>query len=80
MGEKTLKFNNIKVNKNEFHRSKEAIDLDLVDTGKIVVSDKYRHREEDFKYFIGYQENETVKPLCIILPQMNGYIKYFDNG
>ena len=80
MGEKTLKFNNIKVNKNEFHRSKEAIDLDLVDTGKIVVSDKFRHREEDFKYFIGYQENETVKPLCIILPQMNGYIKYFDNG
>ena len=36
--DKTLKFNNIKVNKNEFHKSKNAIDLDLVDTGKIVVS------------------------------------------
>ena len=35
MGEKTLKFNNIKVNKNEFHKSKQAIELDLVDTGKI---------------------------------------------
>ena len=31
---KTLKFNKIKVNKNEFHRSKQAIDLDSVDTGK----------------------------------------------
>ena len=78
MGEKTLKFNNIKVNKKEFHRSKQAIDLDLVDTGKIVVSDRFKHRE-GFKYFIGYQEDET-KPLCIILPQMNGYIKYFENG
>ena len=80
MGEKTLKFNNIKVNKKEFHKSKKAIDLDLVDTGKIVVSDRFRHSEEGFKYFISYQEDEIVKPLCIILPQMNGYIKYFDNG
>ena len=31
-------------------------------------------------YFIGYQEGETVKPLCIFLPQMSGYIKYFENG
>ena len=39
MGEKTLKFNNIKFNKKECHKSKQDIDLDLVDTGKIVVSD-----------------------------------------
>ena len=78
MGEKTLKF--IKVNKKEFHKSRQAIELDLVNTGKIVVSDKFRHSEEGFKYFIGYRENEIVKPLCIILTQMNGYIKYFDNG
>ena len=71
---------NIKVNKKEFYRSKQAIDLDLVDTGKIVVSDRFRHSEEGFKYFIGYQKDEIVKPLCIILPQMNGFIKYFDNG
>ena len=80
MGEKTLKFNNIKVNKKQFHKSKQAIDLDSVDTDKIVVSDKSRYSEESFKYFIGYQEDEIVKPLYIILPQMNGYIKYFENG
>ena len=80
MGEKTLKFNTIKVNKKEFHKSKKAIDLDLADTHKIVVSHKFRHSEEVFKFFIGYQEDEIVKPLCVILPQMNGYIKYFDNG
>ena len=68
MSEKTLKFNNVKINKKEFHKSKQAIDLDLVDTDKIVVSNKLKHSEEGFKYFIGYQEDETVKPLCIILP------------
>ena len=70
MGEKTLKFSNIKVNKKEFHRSKKAIDLDLIDAGKIVVSDRFKHSEEGFKYFIGYQDDEIVKPLCIILQQM----------
>ena len=80
MCKKTLKFSNIKVNKKEFHRTKKAIDFDLLDTGKIVVSDRFKHSEEGSKYFIGYQEDEIVKPLCIILPQMNGYIKYFDNG
>ena len=79
MSEKTLEFNNIKINKNEFHKSKQAIDLDSITTDKIVVSDKFRHSEDGYKYFIGYQEDEIVKPLCIILPQMNGYIKYFEN-
>ena len=80
MSEKTLKFNNIKINKKEFHKSKQAIDLDSVTTDKIVVSDKFRHSEDSYKYFIVYQEDEIVKPLRIILPQMNGYIKYFDSG
>ena len=80
MSEKTLKFNNIKVNKKEFHKSKQAIDLSLVTIDKIVASDKFKHNDEGFKYFIGYQEGEIVKPLCIILLQMNRCIKYFENG
>ena len=65
MSEKTLKFNNIKVNKQEFHKSKQAIDLYSVDTDKIVVCDRFKHSEEGFKYFVGYQEDEIVRPLCI---------------
>ena len=79
MNEKTLKFSNIEIIKKEFHKSKQAIDLDSVTTDKIVVSDKFKHSEEGYKYFIGYKEDEIVRPLCIILPQMNGYIKYFEN-
>ena len=47
---------------------------------QIVVSDQFKHNNEGFKYFIGYQEGGIVEPLCIILPQMSGYIKYFENG
>ena len=79
MTEKTLKFNNIRVNKKEFHKSKKAIDLVSVNIDQIVVSNKFKHNNEGFKYFIVYQENEIIKPLlCIILPQISGYIKYFE--
>ena len=80
MSEKTLKFDNIRVNKKEFHKSKQPIDLGLVKVDQIVVSDKFKHSDDGFKYFIGYKESEIVKLLCIILPQMTGYIKYFENG
>ena len=80
MIEKTLKFDNIVVNKKEFHKSKQPINLDLVNLDQIVISDKFKHNDDRFKYFIGYKEDEIVKPLCIILPQMSGYIKCFKNG
>ena len=80
MSEKTLKFYNIRVNKKEFHKSKQPIDVMSVNLDQTAISDKFKHSDEGFKYFIGYQEGEVVKPLCIILPQMSGYIKYFENG
>ena len=80
MSEKTLKFDNIRVNKKEFHKSEQPIDLDLINVDQIVVSDKFKHSDGGFKYCIGYKEGEIVKPLRIILSQMSGYIKYFKNG
>ena len=52
----------------------------LVDIDKIVVSYKFKYNNQSFKYFIGYLEGGIVKTLCIILSQMSGYIKYFENG
>ena len=75
-----MKFNNIKLNKREFHKPKEPIDLLSVDVDQMVVSYQFKHNNEGFKHFIGYLEGGIVKPLCIILPQMSGYIKYFENG
>ena len=43
MSEKTLKCGNIRVNKNEFHKSKQPIDLDLVNVDQIIASGKFKH-------------------------------------
>ena len=51
-----------------------------VDLDQIVVSFKFKHNNEGFKQFIGNLEGEIVKALWIILPQMDGYIKCFENG
>ena len=70
MSEKTLKFDNIAINKKERHKFKQPINLDLINVDQIVISDKFTHSDDGFKYFIGYKEGGIVKPLCIILPQM----------
>ena len=77
---KKIRSNNIRVNQKKFHMSKEPIDLMSVNVDQIVVSGKFNHYNDGYKYFIGYQEGEIVKPLCIILLQMSGYIKYFEYG
>ena len=56
MSEKTLKFNNVRVNKKEFHKSEEPINLMSVKVDQIVVPDKFKHINKDFKYFIDYHE------------------------
>ena len=54
--------------------------MDVVNVDQIVVSEKLRHSDDGFRYFTGYKEGEIIKSLCIILPEMSGYIKYFKNG
>ena len=84
MSKKILKFDNVEVNKEKCHASKQPIDLNLVNVYQILISDKFEHGDKGFKYFIGYKDDNIIRLLCIILPQMNGYIyiyiKYFDNG
>ena len=80
MSEQTLKFHGNVVNKKDLHASKQAIALNLVGSSKILVSGKFELNDDNCKYFIGYLHDDVIKPLCIILPQMSGYIKYFDNG
>ena len=79
MSKRTLKFENFKIDKKVFHKSKQPINLDLINIDQIVISDKFKHSDDGFKYFIGYKGGEIVKTLCIILPEMSGYIKYFEN-
>ena len=69
-----------KLIKKKFSSSKEAILLDSVDLNKIVVSSRCKINNTTYKFLCGYLNNNSIKPLCVILPQVDGYIKYFDDG
>ena len=80
MSSQKIKFGDNEVDKKTFYSSKETILLDSVDLSKIVVSSRWKLNDTTYKYFCGYLDNDVIKPLCVILPQMNGYVKYFDDG
>ena len=75
-----IKFGDKEIDKKEFYLSKQAIFLNSVDLSKIVVSSKRKISDTKCKYFCRYLNNDVIQPLCVILPQMSGYIKYFDDG
>ena len=80
MSPKKIKFGDKKIDRKEFYLSKQAILLDSIDLNEIVVSNKSKINDTTYKYSCEYLNNDTIQPLCVILPQMNGYIKYFDDG
>ena len=78
---KTLVFNDVEISKKDFYAAKKVILLNLVDINDIVVSNKVKNNNDANKYFIGYLNDvDEISPLYTILPQMSGYIKYFENG
>ena len=80
MSSRKIKFGDKEVNKKEFYSSKQATSLNSVDLNKIVVSNKWKINDTTNKYLCGYLINDVIEPLCVILPQMSGYIKYFEDG
>ena len=74
-----LVFDDAVLSKKEFCENKKGIKLKDVNVDKIVVSNKIKVNDEINKVFIGYID-ESVVPLVLLLPQMSGYIKYFQNG
>ena len=68
MSRKTIIFYGKKIKKNFFK-------IDNVDVYKILLSKKERYgTNKPIKYFIGCYDNDDIRPLCIILPQMIGYV------
>ena len=37
-------------------------------------------QKKSFKYLIGYNDNDIIRPLCVKLPQMTGYARKFDEN
>ena len=80
MSLRKIKFGDKEVNKKEFYSSKQAISLDSVDLDKIAVSNKCKINDTTYKHICGYLNNDTIQPLRLILPQIDRYIKFFNDG
>ena len=78
MEKKIRAFGDTETEKYKFQYQENLISIDDVDIEKIWISNKIYFRKKGFKYFIGYKDNENVKPLYIILPKMRGYSERFN--
>ena len=78
---KGINFDDKKINKSSFYKNKNLFSLDDIDVNKILVSKKESYGTKNLlKYFITYSDGDVIRPLCILLPQMTGYVKHFDSN
>ena len=81
MSGKNVNFGDKKIKKSDFYKNKKVTNIDDIDANKILVSKEEPYgTKNSFKYFIGYNDNDVIRPLCVRLPQMTGYARKFDEN
>ena len=69
------------MNKSNFYKNKKLFKIEDTDIDNILVSKKESYgTKNSHKYFIGYKDDDVIRPLCIKLPRMIGYVKCFDSN
>ena len=70
-----------KIRKSTFYKNKRIYSTDDIDVKNILVSEEEPYGNKNlFEYFIGYNDNDIIRPLCIKLSQMTGYARKFDEN
>ena len=60
----------------DFCKNKKVTNTDDTDANKILVSKEEPYgTKNSFKYFIGYSDNDFIRPLCIKLLRITGYVR-----
>ena len=78
---KSVNFGDKKWKKVKKYKSKKVTKIDDIDVNKILVFKEEPYgTKNSFKYFIGYNDNDVIRPLCIKLPQMIGYVRKFEGN
>ena len=58
-----------KILKSDFYKNKKVNSIDDIDFNEILVSKKKTYdTKNSFKYFIGYNDNDVIRSLCVRLP------------
>ena len=79
MSGKNIDFDDKKIKKSSFYKNKKIYSTGDIDLNNILVSKKESYGTKNYlKYFIGYNDNDNIRPLCIRLPKMTGYARKFD--
>ena len=80
MSGNNINFDDKKIKISDFYKikNKKIFNIDGIDVNKILVSKKVSYgKNNSFKYFIGYNDNDIIRPLFVKLPQMTSYINKF---
>ena len=81
MSGNNINFNGKKIKRKTFYKNKTISTIEDIDINNILISKKEPYRNKNsVKYFIGYNDNDIIRPLCIRLPQMTGYAKKFNDN
>ena len=81
MSGKNIYFNDKKIKKSTFYKNKIIYSTDDINVNNILVFKKEPYgNKKSFKYFIGYNDNYIIRPICIRLSQMTGYVRKFDGN
>ena len=81
MSGKNINFNDQKIKTSTFYKNKKMNKIEDIDVNNILVSKKESYgKKNSLKYFIGYNDDDIIRPLCIRLPQMTGYVRKFNEN
>ena len=81
MSEKNINFSDKKIRKSDFYKNKKINNIEDINVDNILVSKKEPYgTKNSFKYFIGYNDNDIIRPLCIKLSQKTGYVRKFNEN
>ena len=81
MSGKNINFNDKKIKKSIFYKNKAINIIEDINDNNISVSKKEPYgNKNSLKYFIVYNDNDIIRPICIRLPQMTGYARKVDEN
>ena len=82
MSTSSINFNDKKIKKSDFYnKNKNVFNIDDIDVNKILVSKNEQYsKNNSFKYFIGYNDNDVIRPLYLFISQTTGYINKFEKN
>ena len=84
MNGNSINLDNKNMKKSDFYnknKKKYIYNINDIDVNEILVSKKEQYgKYNSFKYFIGHNDNDVIRPLYLFISQTTGYINKFEKN